>query len=424
MARSGQLFEAIPGATHIDEHIKMGNGKIVSTVDEFDYYVKSLGEEEPDWETTEQRVLFGLNAFPSHGLKPIFLFRDNVLDVVRTPENLRREKTSTLHEMSEERDDIEDRMEVLATHKMYPGYPFGREYGPLGSPESVSSITLEDLARHHEIYYQPGNLSFYKAGNFDVQETIDELARQFGDLVPGNMDGIQAPIPLYEQEKNRVFIETRKSEQVHLRLAFHFNHTRDRAQVHELVLLSRILDDNVNRQIASKLTIGYSAGFACDLFQDFGMVYADVAVAPQYVDLALDTIVSELNNPNSTERSFEADKTAYLGQTLLDLDSPESVVTYMADQFGSFGYFTAPQEHFGAVKSFTVNTIKERAKKTFRNNRAALIIIGPVDPGREDELEAKLQFSEPATQPSIEIAKLPLLVSATANANLRLNMRP
>lgn len=95
-----------------------------------------------------------------------------LLDFVQSPfftdESVEREKDIIVQELQMYLDQPEHRSYMGILQAMYKDHPVRNEI--LGTEESIRSTTREDLLTSYHTFYHPSNMTFFIAGNFDVEE--------------------------------------------------------------------------------------------------------------------------------------------------------------------------------------------------------------------------------------------------------------
>jgi len=103
-------------------------------------------------------------------------------DVLRRPhlpaEQLEEGRMVCLQEIAATADDLPQKAMARMKARFY-GDPDGRDSD--GTVESIQSITLEDLQKFHQQFYQPNGMTFAVAGQFDFNAVVDEIGKLFDD---------------------------------------------------------------------------------------------------------------------------------------------------------------------------------------------------------------------------------------------------
>lgn len=95
-----------------------------------------------------------------------------LLDFVQAPfftdDSVEREKDIIIQELQMYLDQPEHRSYMGIMQAMFQNHPVRNEI--LGTEESIRSTTREDLLTSYHTFYHPNNMTFFIAGNFDVEE--------------------------------------------------------------------------------------------------------------------------------------------------------------------------------------------------------------------------------------------------------------
>src|SRR3989454_3931155 len=105
---------------------------------------------------------------------------DVLTDIVRHPvlreADLRLERNVVLEEISTVEDTPDDLVFELSAQALWPEHPYG--FSILGTRETVSALSTDDLRRLHGRAYFPGNCVIAAAGNLEHELLLALLAAQ------------------------------------------------------------------------------------------------------------------------------------------------------------------------------------------------------------------------------------------------------
>ncbi|MBK7188781.1 MAG: insulinase family protein [bacterium] len=84
---------------------------------------------------------------------------------------------------------------------MYPeGHPYS--WPVIGSMEDLSAASKEDVSEFFRLYYAPNNASLCVAGDFDLAQVKEWIAKYFGTIPPGSpVDRLESWIPQLDGER-------------------------------------------------------------------------------------------------------------------------------------------------------------------------------------------------------------------------------
>ena len=94
-----------------------------------------------------------------------------------TKENVEKEKGIIVQELQMYADHPDHRIHTLLLENLYHEHPVRLDIG--GTVESVQSITVEDLFRCYNTFYQPNNLALAVVGDVDPKETLQIIEANY-----------------------------------------------------------------------------------------------------------------------------------------------------------------------------------------------------------------------------------------------------
>lgn len=150
-------------------------------------------------ETNLDRTTVGIVALAPNYEPALDLMADVVRNPAFAPLEIERLRASQLTSISAER----TTPSRLASLNLWPAlfgedHPYGRSLSGLGTPESVSAITREDLFDFHRAWIRPDKLRILVVGNATLDGVIAALEPRFGDWAvdgDGGTKSMDAPIP-------------------------------------------------------------------------------------------------------------------------------------------------------------------------------------------------------------------------------------
>lgn len=122
-------------------------------------------------------TFFGVSLLASHLPAALEILADILLRPRFPKESLEESRLVLLNELQAIEDDPARRALLELDRNFYPD-PWGRL--SYGTAETIASMTLEDLRRHHEMMYEPNGAVLSIAGRFDWRELLDITGRLFG----------------------------------------------------------------------------------------------------------------------------------------------------------------------------------------------------------------------------------------------------
>ena len=211
---------------------------------------------------------------------------DLLLDVVGgpalRPDDVEGERQVILEELAAVEDDPDDVVGIRLFESLFPGHPLGREV--LGTEDTISSLTRDDVAGFFERWYQPANLVVVGAGMVDHDVLVAQAAARFGDRPAGERPARTAP---GARTVARV-VDERPVELVHLALAWR-----------------TVPADHPDRFAVAALNQLLGAGPSSRLFQEVreerGLAYGISSSATSHLDAGALTVSCSTSAKKSAE---------------------------------------------------------------------------------------------------------------------------
>jgi predicted Zn-dependent peptidase len=313
--------------------------------------------------------------------KPHFpLALDLLTDILRFPkfnsEDLERERRVILEELKESMDSPQDKVGLILNELMWPGQPLGRDI--IGTRESISLLNNSVVAI---------------AGDLDHDDIISSVEGAFSGW-PKVKE--RAFIPADDlQQKPRIKIEWRDTEQVHLCLGikgFSVNNP-DRYKLDLLnVVLGGGMSSRLNQELREKRGLVYDVDSYVDYYFDSGALTVYAGVDPKNAEDAVFAIVEELARLKDSVEAPELTKVKELvkGRILLGMEDSRSVASWAGRQEILTGRVLTVDDVVSIVDKIQIQDLVEVAERLLVTKNLSLAMVGPVR--SEDRLRDLLHF--------------------------------
>lgn len=173
-------YEKERGAAHFIEHM-LFKGTKKRKVGEIGALVENAGGDINAY-TTFDRTVYYLTLPSAQTELGIDILADAVFSSTFDPEELEREREVILEEIRRGNDDPGSIVGKKIFSLMYPDTEVGRPI--IGSVESVSGMSRDDLLGFYRRHYEPSRTSVVIAGDVDPETAIPLIAKYFGDAGP------------------------------------------------------------------------------------------------------------------------------------------------------------------------------------------------------------------------------------------------
>src|SRR5258706_7460066 len=174
---------------------------------------------------------------------------DVITDMVRRPllrdTDLSLERQVVLEEISTVKDTPDDEVFDLTYEIMWPSHPYGFQI--LGTQETVSAISADDLKQLHARAYFPGNCVIAAAGNITHEALLKEVEAQgWFDGAVGQTPPLVPPVPPAVRGVTRSF--EKDTAQTHIVFATDTIPYSDRRK-YALLVLSNIFGGGMSSRL-------------------------------------------------------------------------------------------------------------------------------------------------------------------------------
>ena len=326
---------------------------------------------------------------------------DVLTDIVRHPvlreADLRLERNVVLEEISTVEDTPDDLVFELSAQALWPEHPYG--FSILGTRETVSALSTDDLRRLHGRAYFPGNCVIAAAGNLEHELLLELLAAQGwfddGDRGRGGGGGrgtAEGPPPsptATPAERGREARFGKDTAQTHVVLATDAVPFADRRK-YPLMVLSNLLGGGMSsrlfQRIREELGLAYAIYSFSSFFRQVGVVGTYVGTQPATAAQAVAAIHDEyatLARDGLQGAALDDAKQQTAGQLMLSLESPTARMYRLASLAVHGEPYHTLDEMVATVTSLTADDIAAVAAEFLAPERQTTVWLGPTTATRD-----------------------------------------
>jgi predicted Zn-dependent peptidase len=380
-ARAGSVTETPTdmGVSHMLEHMVF-KGTENRSAHELALVLERLGGS-LDAYTTREHTSFQARVLDEHVDIALDVLADLVLRPTLREADLELEREVVLEEISTVDDTPDDLVFDLHSEALFGAHPYG--YSILGTRETVSALTADDLQRVHERHYRPGNLVVAAAGKIDHDSFVEQVRRQFGEgRASDRVPEAAPPMPMAVTD-TRV---DRPTAQTHVAFgAATFGHGDPRR--YALILLSSAFGGGMSSRLFQRVREELGLAYAVYSYQSFqrtaGMAGVYVGTRPEWGEKAVDVVREEMSKlalHGLTAEELADAKGQVKGQVAISLESSSARLHRLA---GSALYdepFRALEEVVAKVDAVTAAEVAELAATYYDPSRQTVLRLGPDKP--------------------------------------------
>ncbi|PYP72371.1 MAG: peptidase M16 [Gemmatimonadetes bacterium] len=385
--RTASAHEPRPkmGVSHLLEHMVF-KGTERRTAQEIALALEARGGS-LDAYTSRDATAFHARVLDADLTRAVDVLTDLVRHPVLRASDLELERNVVLEEINTVEDTPDDQVFDLAYEALWPEHPYG--YSILGTRESVSGLSADDLKRLHGHAYFPGNSVIAAAGNLE-HERLLELLEQQGWFQPEPAGAnpaapaVAPPPPAVRGAEARYAKDTAQTHIVFLTDTVPYADRRKYA----LLVLANVFGGGMSSRLFQRIREELGLAYAVYAFTSF---YREVGVAGVYVGTqpktaaqaaaAIRAEYAKLTRDGLRGAALAEAKQQTQGQLMLSLESP-SARMYRLASFPVYGDpYQSLDQVLATVAALTEDEIASVAAEFFAPERQTVVWLGP-DNGR------------------------------------------
>jgi len=302
---------------------------------------------------------------------------DIVTDSQLAPDDVERERMVILEELKMYLDQPQDYVHSLFEDTLWPGHPLGRDI--IGSIESVSSTTRDDLIGYIARHYAAPNLVVGVAGSFAPDQIVDLISphlRLPSVLEPSPIDAPTAPT------EARLHLLNRKTEQAHICLGTSAVSYHD-PERHALDLLNCVLGEGMSSrlflEIRERRGLAYDVHSFTSKHRDAGYFGVYMGVDPKKAAEAVQAVRQEMTRlarePILEPELIKA-KEFTKGRLKLSLEGTNSLASWLCQQELLLGRIKTVAEVVETIDGLTAEDLQRVAERVL-TQPVQMAVIGP-----------------------------------------------
>ncbi|MCE3294656.1 MAG: hypothetical protein K0R65_370 [Crocinitomicaceae bacterium] len=305
------------------------------------------------------------------------LLADIILNSNFPPKEIEKEKEIILDEINSYLDSPTEKIFDDFEAHLFKGHPLGNNI--LGTKESVSSFTQEDLLRYIARFFFAENMVISFVGDVPVSKLIRILEKDFGQLKHKSL--IQQP-SFFTGYQNFKIRSKEANVQVHGimgGIAPSYNDEQRRAMTLLInVLGGPALNSRLILSVREKYGYSYNIEANYSPFADTGYWSIYFGTDQKYLEKTIRLIYKELRLMREkalNENQLRNAKTQLKGHLALSLDSNSGIMLGLGKSLLLFNQIDSIQEIYAGIDRLTVKELQETAEKYFDENTVSELIF-------------------------------------------------
>jgi len=382
MARAGSRYETkdINGIAHFSEHMFFKGGKRYPTPRSVAEAIDGVGGSFNAF-TSEEYVGYYVKVAKEKIELAFDVLSDMLLNARFNTDALNRERGVILEEYNMYRDTPMALIQDLFTQVLFGNQPIG--WPVIGEKSVINSVKREDFIAYQSRYYTASNIVVSVAGNTSLTE-VKKLAKKY---LPFKKSGKKNMPVAYSTAKSKpgkkIKIVYKKTEQAHFQLGvplFGALHPDRYASDVLAVILGGGMSSRLFTSIRERQGLAYYVGASANHYTDTGYFVVRAGVTVSKIDLAIKTVLDEFKEISAkliTQKELKKAKENMIGNMVLRIESSDAVATGVASMELLFDKIETIPEIKRKIRAVTAKQVQNLAKRIFKDNKLALVIIGP-----------------------------------------------
>jgi predicted Zn-dependent peptidase len=311
------------------------------------------------------------------------LLTDIFLHSIFDTEEIERERSVILQEISQTEDTPDDYVHDLFSVDFYDNHPLARPI--CGTVETVTSFRRKDFLSFFKSRYRPRRVIVSAAGHLSHENLVKEMAQRLGGVADGDgkkaladpLEGETAP-----QVRSGIFHHSKKLEQVHLCLGgVGINQSDPKRYVAYVLntILGGGMSSRLFQEIREKRGKAYSVYSFMSTYRDVGYLGVYAGTSMESIEEVVDLILKELKSlaaGNIKDDEIRRTQGQLVGSMMLGLESTDSWMSHIARNEIYFGRSITTDEICQGIRSVTREEIIDLAGSLFRPQAMALSLLG------------------------------------------------
>lgn len=293
------------------------------------------------------------------------------------PDEVPKARDRLLQEIAQVEDEPMRKVLDLARRDYFAGHPLGNDV--LGTVESVSGITREDLQGYWRRRYTAGNTVLAVAGKLDF-EAVARQVEQLCAAWPSGEDSASAPPPAPER---RATVLHKETMQQHICISFPglaVGHPDYYALSLMIATLGGSMNSRLFLEVREKRSLAYGVGAYFTPLKETGLVRVYAGTVPEKADETVRVILDELaklEDGGVSEEELRRAKTLLKSNLIMRSESTSVRRRAIAASWWYEGRIRTLEDIKTRIDGVTTEGIKRLAASLGMTSTVVLTAIGP-----------------------------------------------
>lgn len=391
-ALTGSRFEQkrINGISHFLEHMVFKGTSKRPTARQISEIVDSIGGEF-NASTSKECTNFYIKARSAHLKTSFDVLSDMLLNSKFERSEIEKEKGVIQEEIKLYEDTPFRKAPELFETLIFGPSSLGRDIA--GTSQSVAAVQREDFLSFVDSHYRGGKMLVVVGGGVE-EPAVEQLSQEYFGSLQEEAKPFKPPSLKFVQNKPRVLVKNKKTEQAHLVLGFRGNPKGHPDRFVEAVLgtiLGGGMSSRLFIEVRERRGLCYYVRTDGEHYWDNGYLATAAGLDVSRIDEAIKVILEEhylISNKQKaignmqkliSDKELRKAKEYLKGHLALALEDSRAVVEFVAEQEIYKQKFLTPDEIFAEVDKVSREDVLRVASEFFVAERLNLAIIGPYE---------------------------------------------
>lgn len=343
---------------------------------------------------------------------------DLLADIARNPAfssaEISRQRQRILSGLQVALDDPSYIADTVFAHLVYGLHPYGQLSS--GTPESLASISRDDLLAFHKTYYAPNTSLLAIVGDLTADEAFDGAARVFGDWESKEIPELILPDSVLPKRR-LVVVDRPGAVQTEIRVG-HLGVPRQNSDYIALDLATRILggegSNRLHRILRSERSLTYGAEANMHAWRYGGDFQAETNTRSEATAEVVRLIIEEfwrLQQQRVDPRELGEAQNYLSGSFPLQIETPNAIAMRVLDNLFyklDLSELSTYQERVNVV---TVDDIQRVARDYLMPDRLSMVLVGDADTFVDDLPNIGLQVFERVALSELDLMTASLILN-------------
>jgi zinc protease len=335
---------------------------------------------------------FGARAelLSRHWEQGLEILADCLLNPAFEPKEVEHQRRLLLDDILAQEDNLSSVVMRLFSRTMYKRHPYKMDV--LGTVESVSALTRDQLARYYHANVSPSQMVMAVVGDVEPQQVQAKLGQLFGSIPPQPKKKVSVPREPPRREAEEAFQFVNK-QQAHLVVGYPGATLRGKDRF-ALEVMASVMSGQGGRlflELRDRLGLAYQVGAYSQEGLEPGFVAVYIATSTAKVQQALSEIdkqVQRLKSELVSQHELKRIKRYLVGTFEISLQRRSTMASYLAfNECYGMGY-RAYSRYSPSILAVTAEDVRRVARRYLSENKRVVTVVQPEQrsPGADQQL--------------------------------------